>query len=107
MRDHLQIDRTGIHILQTSIAKITHLRLQLGSECPTPAPGLARGDSLHELSEPIGQEMFFDRNCSHAHSSFQKHCFLFATPRPLATSLKNDTRHMTLYDIYSSTLYNF
>src|SRR3989442_7419742 len=74
MRDHLQIDTTGIHLLQTSSAKITQLRLQFCSECPTRAPCLARGGSLHNLSEPIGQEMFFDRNGSHGHSSSRKRC---------------------------------
>src|SRR5712692_4254073 len=69
MRDHLEIDAARIHILQTSRAKISKLRLLFGNESPTRAPSLAGSVSPHRLSEPIGQEMFFDRNCSHANSS--------------------------------------
>src|SRR5713226_1565414 len=69
MRDHLEIDAARIHILQTSKAKISKLRLLFGNESPTRAPSLAGSVSPHHLSEPIGQEMFFDRNCSHANSS--------------------------------------
>src|SRR5436305_10576068 len=74
MRDHLEIDSASIHILQTSRAEISKLRLLCGDECRIRAPSLAGSLPLHHLSEPIGQEMFFDRNGSHAHSSSRKRC---------------------------------
>src|SRR5436190_9028084 len=74
MRDHLEIDTARIHILQTSRAKISKLRLLGSDECRIRAPSLAGSVSFHNLSEPIGQEMFFDRNGSHAHSSSRKRC---------------------------------
>src|SRR5712691_8843389 len=74
MRDHLEIDTTRIHILQTSRAEISELRLLCGDGCRNRARSLAGSVSFHRLSEPIGQEMFFDRNGSHAHSSSRKRC---------------------------------
>src|SRR6266852_1353880 len=74
MRDHLEIDTARIHILQTSRAEISELRLLCGDGYRNRAPSLAGSLSLHHLSEPIGQEMFFDCNGSHAHSSSRKRC---------------------------------
>src|SRR5438067_1588228 len=74
MRDHLEIDTARIHILQTSRAKISKLRLLGSDECRIRAPCLAGNVSFHNLSEPVGQEMFFDCNGSHAHSSSRKRC---------------------------------
>src|SRR5260370_16215220 len=80
VRDHLEIDTARIHIPQTSRAKISKLRLLFGDECRVRAPYLAASVSLHHLSEPIGQEMFFDCNCSHAHFSFSFLSFLWQLP---------------------------
>src|SRR5712691_11804593 len=74
MRDHLEIDTTRIHILQTSRAEISELRLLCGDGCRNRAPSLAGSLSLHHLSEFISQEMFFDRNGSHAYTSSRKGC---------------------------------
>src|SRR5438105_953085 len=95
MRDHLEIDTARIHILQTSRAKISKLRLLWGDECSIRAPSLAGSVSLHHLSEPLGQEMFFDRNGSHGHSSFRKRWsieFFRVDTNPL-WSLSNKSGH--------------